>query len=53
MYESLFYILDIRDSLALFSEEPLTRQIQMDLLTGYKRPFDKMSELLIGQIHFD
>ena len=35
-----------RDALLEYAEEPLTRQIMMDLLKEYKRPNDKINELV-------
>jgi hypothetical protein len=37
--------LEFQESIQAFSEEPLTRQILLDVLSEYKRPFDKISEL--------
>jgi hypothetical protein len=37
--------LEFQESIQAFSEEPLTRQILLDVLSDYKRPFDKISEL--------
>lgn len=37
--------MDFRDAIQPFSEEPLTRQILLHVLSRYKRPFDKISEL--------
>lgn len=35
-----------RDAVQEYAEEPLTRQIMMDLLRTYKRPNDKINELV-------
>lgn len=35
-----------RDAVHEYAEEPLTRQIMMDLLKDYKRPNDKINELV-------
>lgn len=37
--------MEFKESIQAFSEEPLTRQILLDILSEYKRPFDKISEL--------
>ena len=37
--------MEFHESIQAFSEEPLTRQILLDVLSDYKRPFDKLSEL--------
>ena len=37
--------MEFQESIQAFSEEPLTRQILLDVLSDYKRPFDKLSEL--------
>ncbi|WPU92813.1 hypothetical protein SNE25_26160 [Mucilaginibacter sabulilitoris] len=34
------------DALAAYAEEPLTRQVILPLLNGYKRPNDKIAELV-------
>lgn len=36
---------EFRDAIEPFAGQPLTRQILLDVLSGYKRPFDKISEL--------
>lgn len=38
--------MDFRDAVQTYAEEPLTRQLIMDLLKDYKRPYDKISELV-------
>jgi hypothetical protein len=38
--------MDIKTSLIPFSEEPLTKQVLLELLKDYKRPFDKINELV-------
>lgn len=38
--------MDFRDAVQQYAEEPLTRQLLLDLLKDYKRPFDKISELV-------
>jgi hypothetical protein len=35
-----------KDAIQIYAEEPLTRQIMLDLLRKYKRPNDKISELI-------
>ena len=38
--------MSFRDSIQAYEEEPLTRQLMMSLLSGYKRPNDKINELV-------
>jgi hypothetical protein len=38
--------MDFKTALAPFSEEPLTKQVLLELLKEYKRPFDKINELV-------
>jgi len=38
--------MDFREAVQEYAEEPLTQQIMMDLLKGYKRPYDKINELV-------
>lgn len=38
--------MDFKDAIREYAEEPLTRQIMMDLLKDYKRPNDKINELV-------
>ncbi len=38
--------MEFRDAIQDFSEQPITRQILLDLLKEYKRPYDKISELV-------
>lgn len=38
--------MSFRNDLREYAEEPLTRQLIMDLLRGYKRPNDKINELV-------
>ena len=38
--------MDLRESIQAYAEEPLTRQIMLDLLKDYKRPNDKINELI-------
>jgi hypothetical protein len=38
--------MDFRDAIEQYEEEPLTRQIMMDLLQDYQRPYDKINELV-------
>jgi len=38
--------MDFRDAVEQYAEEPLTRQIMMDLLQDYQRPYDKINELV-------
>src|SRR6266496_1157769 len=38
--------MDFREAVQEYAEEPLTKQIMMDLLKGYKRPYDKINELV-------
>ncbi|MCH5597992.1 type IV toxin-antitoxin system AbiEi family antitoxin domain-containing protein [Niabella ginsengisoli] len=37
---------NFRDSLSAYAEEPLPRQVILDLLKNYKRPNDKINELI-------
>jgi hypothetical protein len=41
-----FYNMVFRDAILKYAEEPLTRQIMMNLLREYKRPNDKINELV-------
>jgi hypothetical protein len=38
--------MDLKITLIPFSEEPLTKQVLLELLKEYKRPFDKINELV-------
>jgi len=38
--------MDFKAALIPFSEEPLTKQVLLELLKEYKRPFDKINELV-------
>ena len=38
--------MDFKTTLIPFSEEPLTKQVLLELLKEYKRPFDKINELV-------
>jgi len=38
--------MEFRESVQVYAEEPLTRQIVLSLLTDYKRPNDKINELI-------
>jgi hypothetical protein len=38
--------MEFRDTIQSYSEQPITRQILLDLLKEYKRPYDKISELV-------
>jgi predicted transcriptional regulator of viral defense system len=38
--------MDFKDAVQKYEEAPLTRQIMMDLLRGYQRPYDKINELV-------
>jgi len=38
--------MDLKTALIPFSEEPLTKQVLLELLKEYKRPFDKINELV-------
>ena len=42
--------MDFRTALQSFSEEPLTKQVLLELLKEYKRPFDKINELVKQEI---
>lgn len=46
MFEAMFYNSGPSDTIRNFAGQPLTRQILMDLLKDYKRPFDKIGELV-------
>lgn len=39
-------IVAYKDALKKYEEEPLTKHIVLDLLKGYKRPYDKIDELV-------
>jgi len=38
--------MDFRETVREYAEEPLTRQLMLDLLREYKRPNDKINELV-------
>lgn len=38
--------MDFREAIRDYSEQPITRQILLDLLRNYKRPYDKITELV-------
>lgn len=38
--------MEFRDAIQEFNEQPITKQLLLDLLKGYKRPYDKISELV-------
>src|SRR3990170_6604831 len=38
--------MEFREAIQPYAEQPLTKQILMDLLKEYKRPFDKINELV-------
>jgi predicted transcriptional regulator of viral defense system len=38
--------MDFREQVAAYAEQPLTRQLLMELLKDYKRPYDKINELV-------
>ena len=38
--------MEFREAIKPFSEEPLTCQLLLHVLSGYKRPFDKIGELV-------
>lgn len=38
--------MDFKEAIKNYSGQPLTRQILMDLLQNYRRPYDKISELI-------
>ena len=42
--------MDFKDAVQQYDEEPLTRQLLLDLLKDYKRPFDKISELVKNEL---
>jgi hypothetical protein len=44
--------MDFKAALIPFSEEPLTKQVLLELLKEYKRPFDKINEFLLSGKHF-
>ncbi len=46
IFISNHYKMTFRDAVHEYAEEPLTRQIMMDLLKDYKRPNDKINELV-------
>lgn len=41
--------MSFRDQVANYAEQPLTRQLLMDLLKEYRRPYDKVNELVKQQ----
>ena len=41
--------MDLAEPLREFEGQPLTRQLLMDLLKDYKRPYDKISEMVNQQ----
>ena len=38
--------MDVKIALSAYAEEPLTKQVLLELLKEYKRPFDKINELV-------
>jgi hypothetical protein len=42
----LKFSMNVEEAIQEYSEEPLTRQLVMDMLRGYQRPNDKISELV-------
>jgi hypothetical protein len=38
--------MELRDAIAEYSEQPITKQILFGLLRDYKRPYDKISEMI-------
>jgi hypothetical protein len=38
--------MDFKEAIRNYSGQPLTRQMLLDLLQGYRRPYDKISELI-------
>lgn len=42
----ILHKMDFKAALIPFSEEPLTKQVLLELLNEYKRPFDKINELI-------
>jgi hypothetical protein len=38
--------MEFRDAIQQFAEQPIARQLLLDLLKDYKRPYDKISELV-------
>jgi hypothetical protein len=42
--------LDLQEALSAFEEEPITRQMMMGILKDYKRPNDKISEMLASNM---
>ena len=38
--------MDLREAIREYAEEPLTLQVVLDLLKDYKRPYDKINELI-------
>ena len=38
--------MEFRDQVSNYAGQPLTRQVLMDLLKDYKRPYDKINELV-------
>ncbi len=45
LHKKLQLLTDFDENVKFFSEEPLTRQLLMNLLKDYKRPYDKIHEL--------
>ena len=39
-------VLEFKDAVRRYAEEPLTRQVMLDLLKEYRRPYDKIHELV-------
>jgi hypothetical protein len=46
IFSEIFYTLSFREQIANYAEEPLTRQVILHLLGEYKRPNDKINELV-------
>lgn len=38
--------MEFRDAIENFAEQPITKQILLEVLRGYKRPYDKIAELV-------
>lgn len=43
-------IMDLKEEIRNYAEQPVTRQLLFDLLKDYKRPYDKISELIKHEI---
>lgn len=46
MNDSKNYIMEFQEAIRDYEEQPITKQVLLDLLKEYKRPYDKINELV-------